>query len=61
MDHRPAQTIPQAEARYHVGIGEWSLVEVAALRSSRYRPGERTWLLAGAHELREHPSARSNR
>ena len=29
MDHRAQRTLPQAEAQYHVGVGEWSIVEVA--------------------------------
>jgi glycosyltransferase involved in cell wall biosynthesis len=54
MDHRPAHTIPQAEARYHVGIGEWSLVEVACFPKLAIRAGERTWIRKGAHQV-EHP------
>ena len=53
MDHRPAHTIPQDEARYHVAIGEWSLVEVVWQSKLVVRPGERTWLLPGNHEVRD--------
>jgi hypothetical protein len=51
MDHRPARTIPQGEARYHVSVGEWSLVEVAWHPKLAFRPGESTRVLAGAHEV----------
>jgi glycosyltransferase involved in cell wall biosynthesis len=51
MDHRPARTIPQAEARYHVGIGEWSLVEVAWQAKVAVRLGERTRLGPGNHDV----------
>jgi hypothetical protein len=52
MDHRPARTIPQEEARYHVEAGEWSVVEVAWQRKliARARVGIR--FEAGAHKLR---------
>ncbi len=53
MDHRPARTIAQAEARYHVAIGEWSLVEVAWQSKLVVRPGERTRLGRGNHEVRD--------
>ena len=53
MDHRPARTIEQAEARYHVAIGEWSLVEIAWQSKLVVRCGERTSLLPGNHEVRD--------
>jgi hypothetical protein len=53
MDHRPARTIDQAEARYHVAVGERSLVEIAWQSKLVVRPGKRTWLLPGNHEVRD--------
>jgi glycosyltransferase involved in cell wall biosynthesis len=52
MDHRPASTIPQGEARHHVEAGEWSMVEVAWHPKLAVRVSERTWIGIGAHEVR---------
>ena len=52
MDHRAQRTLPQAEAQYHVGVGEWSIVEVAWHRKLIVRLSEATWIGTGAHTLR---------
>ncbi len=52
MDHRAKRTLPQAEAQYHVGVGEWSIVEVAWHRKLIVRLSEATWIGTGAHTLR---------
>ena len=44
MDHRAKRTLPQAEAQYHVGVGEWSIVEVAWHRKLIVRLTEATWI-----------------
>ena len=52
MDHRAQRTLPQAEAQYHVGVGEWSIVEVAWHRKLIVRLSEGAWIGTGAHTLR---------
>jgi hypothetical protein len=51
MDHRPAHTIPQAEARYHLATGEWSMVEVAWQPKVVVRAGERVGITVGNHDV----------
>lgn len=52
MDHRPARTIPQSEARYHVEAGEWSVVEVAWQPKLIARASAEIGFEMGAHMLR---------
>lgn len=51
MDHRPSRTISHEDARYHVGAGEWSLVEIAWRPKLivRAAPGMRIGI--GAHDV----------
>lgn len=55
MDHRPAHTIPQPEARYHVAAGEWSMVEVAWQPKVVVRAAGRAWIRTGGHGV-DNPS-----
>lgn len=55
MDHRPAHTIPQPEARYHVAAGEWSMVEVAWQPKVVVRAAGRAWIQIGSHGVDDPP------